>query len=128
MRGDYMLAYAQAMKAKPPSSSASVTAARRGERATKPGVIGPAIESKFVVDPVALFGGPSATIAASVPARLADAIRAQAGKGEFSRVVTIALARWLVDRNLAAYVESFEADHGPLDPVVVARIEAALNR
>jgi hypothetical protein len=79
-------------------------------------------------DPLARFSGPAETIAASLPKELADAIRAQVGKREFSRFVARALARELVDRNRAAYVASFEADHGPLDPGLVASFEDVLDR
>lgn len=79
-------------------------------------------------DPLARFSGPAETIAASLPKELADAIRAQVGKREFSRFVARALARELVDRNRAAYVASFEADQGPLDPELVASFEDVLDR
>jgi hypothetical protein len=38
------------------------------------------------------------------------------------------LAQETVDRNRAAHVEAFEADHGPVDPEQVARFEEALDR
>jgi hypothetical protein len=79
-------------------------------------------------DPLARFAGPAETVAASVPRALAAAIRAQIGKREFSRFVERALARELVDQNRAAYVASFEKDHGPLDPHLTARLEALFAR
>jgi hypothetical protein len=79
-------------------------------------------------DPLARFAGPSQTIAASVPRALTAAIRARVGKREFSRFVGRALARELVDQNRAAYVVSFERDHGPLDSHLTARLEALLAR
>jgi len=79
-------------------------------------------------DPLTRFAGPSQTIAASVPRALAAAIRERIGKREFSRFVGRALARELVDQNRAAYVVSFERDHGPLDPELTARLESLLAR
>ena len=79
-------------------------------------------------DPLSRFAGPSQTIAASVPRALAGAIRAKIGKREFSRFVGQALARELVDQNRAAYVASFERDHGPIDPELTARLETLLGR
>jgi hypothetical protein len=79
-------------------------------------------------DPLARFAGPSETVAASVPRALTAAIRAKVGKREFSRFVGRALARELVDQNRAAYVASFEKDHGPLDPQLTARLEALFAR
>jgi hypothetical protein len=79
-------------------------------------------------DPLARFAGPVQTIAASVPRSLTAAIRARIGKREFSRFVGRALARELVDQNRAAYVASFEKDHGPIDPQLTARLEALLAR
>jgi hypothetical protein len=38
--------------------------------------------------------------------------------------VARALARELVDQNRAAYVISYEKDHGPIDPQLTARLEA----
>jgi hypothetical protein len=79
-------------------------------------------------DPLTRFAGPSQTIAASVPRALTVAIRAKIGKREFSRFVGQALARELADQNRAAYVASFEKDHGPIDPQLTARFEALLAR
>jgi hypothetical protein len=79
-------------------------------------------------DPLARFAGPSETVAASVPRALTAAIRAKVGKREFSRFVGRALARELVDQNRAAYVASFEKDHGPLDPQLTGRLEALFAR
>jgi hypothetical protein len=79
-------------------------------------------------DPLARFAGPAETVAASVPRALTAAIRAKVGKREFSRFVGRALARELVDQNRAAYVASFEKDHGPLDPQLTARLEALFAR
>ena len=79
-------------------------------------------------DPLTRFAGPAQTIAASVPRALTAAIRAKIGKREFSRFVGQALARELVDQNRAAYVASFEKDHGPIDPQLTARLEALLAR
>jgi hypothetical protein len=79
-------------------------------------------------DPLARFSGPSETVAASVPRALTAAIRAKVGKRQFSRFVARALARELVDQNRAAYVASFEKDHGPVDPQLTARLEALFVR
>jgi hypothetical protein len=79
-------------------------------------------------DPLARFAGPAETVAASVPRALTAAIRAKVGKREFSRFVGRALARELVDQNRAAYVTSFEKNHGPLDPQLMARLEALFAR
>jgi hypothetical protein len=79
-------------------------------------------------DPLTHFAGPSETVAASVPRALTAAIRAKVGKREFSRFVGRALARELVDQNRAAYVASFEKDHGPVDPQLTARLEALFAR
>ena len=79
-------------------------------------------------DPLTRFAGPSETVAASVPRALTAAIRAKVGKREFSRFVGRALARELVDQNRAAYVASFEKDHGPVDPQLTARLEALFAR
>jgi len=79
-------------------------------------------------DPLSRFAGPAQTIAASVPRALTVAIRAKIGKREFSRFVGRALARELVDQNRAAYVASFEKDHGLIDPHLTARFEALLAR
>jgi hypothetical protein len=79
-------------------------------------------------DPLTRFAGPAQTIAASVPRALTVAIRAKIGKREFSRFVGQALARELVDRSRAAYVASFEKDHGPIDPQLTASLEALLAR
>ncbi|GAC1541093.1 MAG: hypothetical protein NVS2B17_18080 [Candidatus Velthaea sp.] len=79
-------------------------------------------------DPLARFGGPAETIAASLPKELAEAIRAQVGKRAFSQFVGQAVARELIDRNRAAYVEGMEALHGPLDPAVVAEYEKIFDR
>jgi hypothetical protein len=79
-------------------------------------------------DPLTRFAGPSQTIAASVPRALSIAIRAKVGKREFSRFVGQALARELADQNRAAYVASFEKEHGPIDPQLVTRLEALLAR
>jgi hypothetical protein len=79
-------------------------------------------------DAVTRFAGPSETIAASVPRSLTVAIRARIGKREFSRFVGQALARELIDQNRAAYVASFEKDHGPIDGKLTARLEDLLAR
>jgi hypothetical protein len=79
-------------------------------------------------DPLSRFAGPAETVAASVPRALTVAIRAKVGKREFSRFVGRALARELVDQNRAAYVASFEKDHGVLDPRLTARLEALFAR
>jgi hypothetical protein len=79
-------------------------------------------------DPLTRFAGPAETVAASVPRALTAAIRAKVGKREFSRFVGRALARELVDQNRAAYVTSFEKDHGPLDSQLTARLEALFTR
>lgn len=79
-------------------------------------------------DPLTRYTGPSETVAASVPRALAAAIRAKVGKREFSRFVGRALARELVDQNRAAYVASFEKDHGSVDPQLTARLEALFAR
>ena len=79
-------------------------------------------------DPLARFTGPSQTVAASVPRSLTAAIRVRVGKREFSRFVGRALARELVDLNRAAYVASFEKEHGPIDPQLTARLEALFSR
>jgi hypothetical protein len=63
-----------------------------------------------------------------VPRALTAAIRAKVGKREFSRFVTRALARELVDQNRAAYVYSHENDHGPIDSRLTARLEALFAR
>jgi hypothetical protein len=39
-----------------------------------------------------------------------------------------AMARELIDQNRAAYVASFEADHGPLDPRLTVRLETLFSR
>ena len=80
------------------------------------------------IDPLSQFEGASETIAASVPSTLAAAIRKRVGKREFSAFVGRALARELVDQNRAAYVESFEKDHGPIDAELNARLEALFSR
>jgi hypothetical protein len=79
-------------------------------------------------DPLARFSGPAQTIAASVPRALTVAIRAKVGKREFSRFVARALARELVDESRAAYVASYEKDHGPVDSQLTARLEALFAR
>src|ERR1700677_2961487 len=79
-------------------------------------------------DPLTRFAGPAQTIAASVPRALTVAIRAKIGKREFSRFVGRALARELVDQSRAAYVASFEKDHGSVDPQLTARLEALFAR
>jgi len=79
-------------------------------------------------DPLSRFPGPADTIAASVPRSLTKAIRAKIGKRGFSRFVGQALARELVDQNRAAYLASFEKEHGPIDPELTARLEALLDR
>jgi len=79
-------------------------------------------------DPLTRFAGPAETVAASVPRALTAAIRAKVGKREFSRFVGRALARELVDQNRAAYVASFEKDHGPIDQQLTARLEALFAR
>lgn len=79
-------------------------------------------------DVLARFSGPSETIAASVPRALATAIRGKIGKREFSRFVGRAMAKELIDQNRAAYVASFEADHGPLDPRLTVRLETLFSR
>jgi len=80
------------------------------------------------VDRLAKFGGPAVTVAASLPKELADAIRALVGKREFSRFVGDALARELIDRERAAYVEEAIARHGPLDTKLVADLEELFRR
>src|ERR1700722_6998538 len=79
-------------------------------------------------DPLARFAGPAQTVAASVPRALTAAIRAKVGKREFSRFVARALARELVDQNRAAYIISYEKDHGPIDAQLTARLEALFAR
>ncbi len=79
-------------------------------------------------DPLARYAGPAQTVAASVPRALTVAIRAKVGKREFSRFVARALARELVDQNRAAYVVSYEKDHGPIDSQLTARLEALFAR
>jgi hypothetical protein len=74
-------------------------------------------------DPLARFAGPAETVAASIPRALRAAIRAKVGKREFSRFVGRALARELVDQHRAAYVASFEKDHGPIDAKLTTRLE-----
>jgi hypothetical protein len=80
------------------------------------------------MDPLSPFEGTSETIAASVPSALAAAIRKRVGKREFSAFVGRALAHELVDQNRAAYVESFEKEHGPIDAELNARLEALFSR
>ncbi len=72
---------------------------------------------------MAKFSGPIVTVVASLPKELADAIRALVGKREFSRFVGEALARELIDRERAAYVDEAIARHGPLDQNLVAELE-----
>ncbi len=79
-------------------------------------------------DPLARFAGPAQTVAASVPRALTVAIRAKVGKREFSRFVARALARELVDQNRAAYVVSYEKQHGPIDSQLTDRLEALFDR
>jgi hypothetical protein len=79
-------------------------------------------------DPLTRFAGPAQTVAASVPRALTAAIRAKVGKREFSSFVARAMARELVDQNRAAYVISYEKDHGPIDPQLTARLEALFAR
>jgi hypothetical protein len=79
-------------------------------------------------DPLARFAGPAQTIAASVPRTLTEAIRAKVGKREFSSFVARAMARELADQNRAAYIASYEGDHGPIDPELTARLEALFAR
>jgi hypothetical protein len=80
------------------------------------------------IDRLAKFSGPIVTVAASLPKELADAIRALVGKREFSRFVGEALARELVDRERAAYVDEAIARHGPLDQNLVAELEELFRR
>jgi hypothetical protein len=40
----------------------------------------------------------------------------------------LSLAAEIVDRNRAAHIEAFEAEHGPVDSELVARFEKALDR
>ena len=79
-------------------------------------------------DPVTRFAGPAQTIAASVPRSLTEAVRATVGKREFSSFVARAMARELIDQNRAAYVASYEEDHGPIDPQLTARLEDLFAR
>lgn len=79
-------------------------------------------------DPVTRFAGPAQTIAASVPRALTEAVRAKVGKREFSSFVARAMARELIDQNRAAYVTSYEEDHGPIDPQLTARLEDLFAR
>jgi hypothetical protein len=79
-------------------------------------------------DPLARFAGPAQTVAASVPRTLTEAIRAKVGKREFSSFVARAMARELADQNRAAYIASYEEEHGPIDPELTARLEALFAR
>ena len=79
-------------------------------------------------DPLTRFAGPVQTIAASVPRALTEAVRAKVGKREFSSFVARAMARELLDQNRAAYVTSYEKDHGPIDPQLTARLEDLFAR
>jgi hypothetical protein len=79
-------------------------------------------------DPTTRFAGPVQTVAASVPRALTEAVRAKVGKREFSRFVARAMARELLDRNRAAYVTSYEEDHGPIDPQLTTRLEDLFAR
>jgi len=79
-------------------------------------------------DPIMRFAGPVQTVAASVPRALTEAVRAKVGKREFSRFVARAMARELLDQNRAAYVTSYEKDHGPIDPQLTARLEEIFTR
>jgi hypothetical protein len=60
-----------------------------------------------------LLAGPSETIAASIPQSLANAVRAQTGRREFSRFVAQAMHRELVRRNRDRLVNDLIAELGP---------------
>jgi len=74
-----------------------------------------------------LTEGPTETIAASIPKALASAIRAQMGKREFSRFVTLALHRELVRRNRKSLVDDLIAESGPLDPEELRAIDELMR-
>lgn len=79
-------------------------------------------------DPLIRYSGPAQTVAASVPRALTAAIKAKVGKREFSSFVARAMARELVDQNRAAYVSSYEKEHGPIDEKLTASFEVLFSR
>jgi hypothetical protein len=85
-------------------------------------------DSRADNDPLIRYSGPAQTVAASVPRALTAAIRAKVGKREFSSFVARAMARELVDQNRAAYVNSYEKEHGPIDDKLTASFEALFSR
>jgi hypothetical protein len=60
-----------------------------------------------------LLLGPTEPIAASIPQSLANAVRAQTGKREFSRFVAQAIHHELVRRNRDKLVNDLIAETGP---------------
>jgi len=81
-----------------------------------------------IEDQLAPFGGPHETIAASIPKKMAKAVREMVGARGFSKFVADALAREVVRRHRNELIAVMEAESGPADPDAVARYRKLLSR
>ncbi|MFL1380836.1 MULTISPECIES: hypothetical protein [unclassified Nocardiopsis] len=69
-------------------------------------------------------GGRARKVSVSMPEELAAAIQRRAGRGEFSRYVTEAVASRLEADLLTELVELLEAEYGPVSDEALAKAEA----
>ncbi len=73
-----------------------------------------------------MLDGPTETIAASIPRRLAQHLRKRIERGRFSQFVTRAITREAIRLNRLALVANVERATGPLDPEAVEAAERLL--
>lgn len=65
-------------------------------------------------DSAGLHGGKARKVSVSMPEELADAVRARAGEGGFSRYVTKAVDRQIKHDALGGLLDELEAEYGPV--------------
>ena len=70
--------------------------------------------SDFVVSDGPVHGGKVRKVSVSMPEELADAVRARAGAGGFSRYVTQAVSREMSHDMLGELIAELEAEFGPV--------------
>lgn len=72
----------------------------------------------FVDESARRHGGKVKKVSVSMPAELAEAVRARTGAGGFSRYVTEAVDREIRHDLLGELIEELEAEYGPVPPEV----------
>ena len=75
----------------------------------------------------AVEASPAETISASIPAELADLVRAHAGRRQFSQFAARALKRELVRDARIEFVDDFKKRGGVLDEEHIERIRRAMR-